>query len=105
MNASLIYRQYGRKDGNKVENEITIGSVGISVLLMVVLRVIYGAFEIDNRYKAILSCFIGIALSLAALYVTVPTVSAADIAAYIVQGFMCGATATGLYEMTKGRSL
>jgi hypothetical protein len=44
----------------------------------------------------------GVALAIAALFISGATLNGLNVSNYIVQGFMTGATATGLYEMTKG---
>lgn len=82
--------------------EITIGSMGVSIILSIILRMIYGTWEVTNRFKPWIAVGCGMGLAVAALYVSDATCDARNIAAYLVQGFMTGATATGLYEMTKG---
>ena len=84
-------------------NELTLGSIGLSVIIAVFLKVIYGTWALDNRYKAIMAASIGIALALVVFFTTGIEASIGSIATYVVQGFMTGATATGLYEMTKTR--
>lgn len=84
-------------------NELTIGSIGLSVIITMFLKILYCTWDLDNRYKAIFAVIIGVVLSLVVFFSTdsVPTIG--SLTTYIVQGFMTGATATGLYEMTKAR--
>jgi hypothetical protein len=81
--------------------EITIGSIGVSLLLTIILRMIYNTWEVSNRFKPWIAVGCGIVLAIAALYVSGVVCDPKTIAAYLVQGFMTGATATGMYEMTK----
>lgn len=82
-------------------NELAIGSVGISVILSILLRMVYNTWDIPSKFKSWIAVGIGMVLALIGLYVTVGDVSAGTIAAYLVQGFMIGATATGIYELSK----
>lgn len=82
-------------------NELTIGSVGISVILSILLRMIYNTIEVPGKFKSWIAVGLGMCLALIGLYITNGAISGGTIAAYLVQGFMVGATATGLYEMTK----
>lgn len=81
--------------------EITIGSMGVSVILSIILRMVYGTWDVSNRVKPWIAVGCGMVLAVAALYVSGEACTGKAIAAYLVQGFMTGATATGLYEMTK----
>lgn len=83
-------------------SEITLGSIGISILLSIALRMLYGTFEIANRWKPWIAVLLGMMLSALAMWVYAPApITKVMIATFLVQGFMTGATATGLYEMTK----
>jgi hypothetical protein len=82
-------------------NEITLGGFGISVILSIILRMIYGTWEIGNRAKPWIAVGLGIAFAIVAMLITVANCSGLTIATYCVQGLMTGATATGLYELTK----
>lgn len=86
-----------------ITNEIMIGSIGVSVILSILLRMIYNTWDIGSRAKPWIAVGCGILLAVAALFVSGATLNAATIASFLVQGFMTGATATGLYEMTKGQ--
>jgi hypothetical protein len=81
--------------------ELQIGSFGMSVVLSILLRLIYGTWEVDNRYKPWIAVLSGMALAFTAMYFSgIPCVGK-TVLAYTTQGFMTGASATGIYEMTK----
>lgn len=82
--------------------EITLGSIGVSVLLSIILRMLYSTWELPSRVKPWIATICGMSLAVAALYVSGTECTGGVMATYLVQGFMTGATATGLYEMTKG---
>jgi hypothetical protein len=82
-------------------NDLQIGSFGLSVILSLVLRMIYGTWEIDNRYKPWIAVGAGMVLAFVAMYTAGVACEAKAIVSYCTQGFMTGATATGIYEMTK----
>ncbi|MFA5132954.1 MAG: hypothetical protein WC444_06535 [Candidatus Paceibacterota bacterium] len=84
--------------------ELQIGSIGISVLLSIVLRMIYGTWEVSSKAKPWIAVGIGMGLSLVALYITPTGTSPQTVVLFLVQGFMTGATATGLYEMTRTKA-
>jgi hypothetical protein len=81
--------------------ELQIGSVGVSVILSILLRMLYGTVEIGNRAKPWISVGLGISLAIVVMLMTSSVNDFKTVASYCVQGFMVGATATGLYEMTK----
>ena len=81
--------------------ELAFGSIGISVILSILLRMIYGTFEIANRWKPWIAVALGMGLAVVVLYATDAQCDFAHVVIYLVQGFMTGATAVGLYEMTK----
>jgi len=83
--------------------ELQIGSIGISIILSILLRMLYGTWEVSGRFKPWIAVGCGLILSVVVMLTVLP-VGQCDIKAvvsYLVQGFMTGATATGLYEMTK----
>ena len=81
--------------------ELALGSIGISVILSILLRMVYNTFDLPNKVKPWIAVFLGMALALVALGTTGAAVTFAIVVTYLVQGFMVGATAVGLYEMTK----
>ena len=84
-----------------MEGDLQIGSVGVSVVLSILLRMLYGTWDVGNRAKPWIAVGCGMGLSLVALYVAPSGTSAATVVGFLVQGFMTGATAVGLYEMTQ----
>ena len=81
--------------------EFQIGSVGASVILSIILRMIYGTWEVSNKIKPWIAVGIGMGLATVVMLATIPNCTLAACISWEVQGFMVGATATGLYEMTK----
>ena len=81
--------------------ELALGSIGISVILSILLRMVYNTFDLPNKAKPWIAVGLGMALALVALGTTGAAVTFAIVVTYCVQGFMVGATAVGLYEMTK----
>jgi len=84
-----------------MENGIVLGSISISVILSILLRMIYNTFNLPNKAKPWIAVGLGMALAVAALYALGITITFAMVVSYLVRGFMVGATAVGLYEMTK----
>lgn len=81
--------------------EITLGSIGISVLLAIILQMVFNTWTIQDRFKSWLAVLCGMALATAALLISSSVCTPTMIATYLVQGFMTGATATGIYELVK----
>jgi len=81
--------------------EITLGGIGISVILSILLRMIYSTWQVQNRFKPWIAVGIGMAASVTAILITMEPCAPQMVATYLAQGFMTGATATGIYEMTK----
>lgn len=87
--------------------EMAIGAFGVSLLLSVILRMIYGTFEVNSRWKPWIAVIIGVLLGMVVmLYNLAPgsTVGFRLIVEHVLGGFMTGATATGMYEMTKSKA-
>jgi hypothetical protein len=82
-------------------NELTIGSVGVSIVLSILLRMIYGTWEVSSRVKPWIATGFGVALAVVVLLASEVTCDMGTVVTYLVRGFMTGATATGLYEMTR----
>ena len=81
--------------------ELTIGSIGISVVLSIILKLIYGSFTIGNKIKPWIAVILGMGLGVLAMFYIGEPVIFKSIVDYIIRGFMTGATAVGLYEMAK----
>jgi len=86
-----------------MEQGLQIGSVGASIILSILLRMIYGSFVVGNKWKPWVAVFLGMCLAVVALFTVNRVPGYEIIVTYLVQGFMTGATAVGLYEMTKTR--
>ena len=87
-----------------MEQELAIGAFGVSVLLSVILRMLYNTFEIGNRGKPWIAVGVGIVLGIVVMYYNLPAgvcVGFKLIVDHVLGGFMTGATAVGMYEMTK----
>lgn len=84
-------------------DDLQIGSIGVSVILSILLRMLYGTWDVSNRVKPWIA--VGLGMGLAAIVMlttcTIDQCVFKVVVSYMVQGFMTGATATGLYEMTK----
>ena len=81
--------------------ELALGSIGISIILSILLRMIYNTFDLPNKAKPWIAVFLGMGLAIVVLFTTGAAVTFALVVTYLVQGFMVGATSVGLYEMTK----
>lgn len=82
-------------------SELTIGAFGVSVVLSVLLRLVYNTFEVGNRAKPWIAIVMGIMLGILALFYVGDPCTFQLVVDYTAKGFMTGATAVGLYEITK----
>lgn len=82
-------------------NELIVGGISVSLFLSVVLRMIYGTWEVSNRFKPWVAVVLGMGFGLVGMYATEGIYTVAIIAAYLGQGFQAGAAAAGYYELTK----
>jgi hypothetical protein len=62
---------------------------------------VYGTVVLPDRAKPWISVGLGIGLAIVVMMMTASANDFKTVAGFVVQGFMVGATATGLYEMTK----
>ena len=84
--------------------EMAIGAFGVSILLSVILRMLYNTWSISSKLKPWLAVLIGIGLGLVVMFYNLSPSSVVGfkmIVDHILSGFMTGATAVGMYEMTK----
>jgi O-antigen/teichoic acid export membrane protein len=84
--------------------EMAIGAFGVSVLLSVILRMLYNTWEIPNKIKPWIAVVIGILLAVVVMFYNLTPQATVGFKAWvdhILGGFMTGATAVGMYEMTK----
>ena len=83
--------------------EINFGAYALPVVLMVILALVYrivGDGVITNRWKSVIAIVAGVGLGLAGIaYEGKPWV-APTIIDYTLYGFMQGAAAVGLWEVT-----
>jgi hypothetical protein len=82
--------------------EINFGAYALPVVLMVVLALFYrivGA-NIDNRWKSVIAVVAGCGLGLAGIAYNAQPWTAKIIIDYVLYGFMQGAAAVGLWEVT-----
>jgi hypothetical protein len=86
-----------------MENEITIGALGLSGLLFAVLEWVYRTFNVPQKWKPSIAPVIGILMALVAMISMDIAFTAKSCLAYGVQGFMAGAGAVGIKEITKKR--
>lgn len=84
--------------------EMAIGAFGVSVVLSVLLRMVYGTFDIASHWKPWLAVGIGMALGVVVMFYNLAPGAAVTFRAvvdHVLGGFMTGATAVGMYEMTR----
>jgi len=77
-----------------------LGSIGVSVIISILLQLIFGTFIIKNKLKPFISVFLGLGFGVVCFYYDAGS-GFKILIDYLVQGFMTGATAVGLYEMVK----
>lgn len=84
--------------------EISFGAYTLPVILTVVLGLFYktvGPGVVPDRFKAAIACGVGIGLGIASIpYNNQPWVAKVIIDACLT-GFMYGASAVGIYEVTR----
>lgn len=82
-------------------DELTIGAFGISVVLSILLRMLYNTVDVGNRVKPWVAVVLGMGLGSLALWYSGEIWTVRVVIDYLIRGFMTGATAVGLYEMTQ----
>ncbi len=78
--------------------EVTFGQYSLPVLLTVLMGVIFKFIPIADRWKALLTIFVGTGLGILALAYAGKPWEVKFIVDYLLFGFMAGASAVGLYE-------
>ena len=84
--------------------EMAIGAFGVSIIISIILRMIYNTINIPNKVKPWLAIAIGIGLGIVVMYYNLTpqgVVGFKLVVDHVLGGFMTGATAVGMYEMTK----
>ena len=82
--------------------EINFGAYALPLVLMVVLALFYRVVgtEVNSRYKALIAVLAGIGLGIAGIAYNEQPWTAKVIIDYALYGFMQGAAAVGLWEVT-----
>jgi uncharacterized membrane-anchored protein len=85
--------------------EIQIGQIGLSVLITVLMGIIYKFFEnpdgsssIADKWKTLIVIVVGMGLSVVAMIYNATAWTAQNIISYLVNGFMSGCAAIGLWK-------
>jgi len=82
--------------------EIRLGQYALPVLITVILGLVYKiATAIPDRLKPVISVLIGIGLGLYAIEYAGKPWTLIIVTDYVLYGFMVGASAVGLYEISK----
>ena len=81
--------------------DFTIGAFGASIIISILLRLIYNTFVVSNKWKPWIAIIIGVGLGVLALFYSGDPRTIQLVVDYCVKGFMTGATAVGLYEITQ----
>jgi hypothetical protein len=84
-------------------NTLAIGAFGLPVILTIVLGMVYNAFpQVPDRAKPFIAAGCGIGLGILAMfYNTTPPFTYQAWIYHVLYGFLIGAEAVGLYEMSK----
>lgn len=81
--------------------EVSFGGYALPVVLTVLLSFVYRVVTVGDRWKAPIAIACGIALGMVGLaYKGLPW-SVVNIVDHVLYGFMTGAGAVGIYEMTR----
>ena len=87
-----------------MEARFLLGSMGITILLSIILRFVYFHFDIENKRKPLIAVSIGLALAIVSLFYNLSPDSSITfrmVIDYLERGFLEGASAVGLYELSK----
>lgn len=91
-----------------MEQGMAIGVFGVSIILSIMLRMIYNTINIPSKLKPWLAITIGIGLGIVVMYYNLDPkepIAFKLVIDHILGGFMTGATAVGMYEMTKSNKI
>ena len=80
---------------------LTIGAFGASVILSILLRLIYNTVTVNNKIKPWIAIVLGVALGFLAMCYAGEETTVKIVIDYCLGGFMTGATAVGLYEISQ----
>ena len=82
--------------------EINFGTYALPVVLMVILALFYRIVgtEVSNRWKSVIAILAGVGLGVAGIAYNEQPWTAKIVIDYALYGFMQGAAAVGLWEVT-----
>lgn len=81
--------------------EVSFGGYALPVVLTVLLSFVYRVVTVSDRWKAPIAIVCGVALGMVGLaYQGLPW-TVVNIVDFVLYGFMTGAGAVGIYEMTR----
>lgn len=81
--------------------EVSFGGYALPVVLTVILSFVYRVITVGDRWKAPIAVLCGIALGLVGLAYNELPWTVVNIVDFVLYGFMTGAGAVGIYEMTR----
>jgi hypothetical protein len=86
-----------------MEANVMLGAYSVPVILTVVLGAIYKAVpQVPDRFKPLIAAAVGVGLGIGAMYYNIEgPFTVANWIDYCLYGFMVGASAVGLWEMSK----
>ena len=81
--------------------DVNIGQYAIPIIMTVLLGLVYGTFDIENRLKPWIAVVLGVVLGMVAmLYRELPW-TPVNVIDHVFYGIMTGASAVGLHEVKK----
>ena len=86
-----------------METDIQLGAYTVPVILTVILAIVYkfAGTGLPDKWKAVIACLVGIALGFVALWYAGKPWLAVNIVDNGIYGLMTGASAVGLYELSR----
>ena len=86
-----------------METDVQLGAYTVPVILTVILALVYkfAGTSVADKWKAVIACLVGIALGFVALWYTGKPWTPVNVVDYAIYGLMTGASAVGLYELSR----
>ena len=86
-----------------METDVQLGAYTVPLILTVVLAIVYKLVGtgVSDKWKAVIACLVGIALGFVALWYAGKPWMPVNVVDYAVYGLMTGASAVGLYELSR----
>ena len=81
--------------------EVEFGQYGVPVILTVILAIVYKFINFGDKYKALIAVLVGIALGIVAIPYKGLDWTVVAIVDHAIYGLMIGASAVGLYELSR----